>query len=117
MAKRILILDRRAPYGTVFAIEGYLAGMAMRACDLPTDLVLVDDGIWCAVKGQKPEAISQHPVEAALRRVDEFDLKLLVHKESLDERGIDPGKLVRAEIIDDDGLSGLVKSADAIMTF
>jgi len=117
MAKRILILDRRPPYGTVFAVEGFLAGIAMRSMDLPTDLILMDDGVWCAMKGQKAEAISQQPVEAALAGAGEFELKLSVHKESLEERGIDPGKLVKAEIVDDEGLSGLVKSADAIMTF
>ena len=117
MAKRILILDRRPPYGTVFAVEGFLAGIAMRSMDLPTDLVLMDDGVWCAVKGQKPEGISQQPVEAALASAGEFELRLSVHKESLEERGIDPGKLVKAEIIDDEALAGLVKSADAIMTF
>lgn len=117
MAKKILILDRRPPYGTVFAVEGFLAGIAMTSMDLPTDLVLVDDGVWGAVKGQAPDAISQSCVEAALASASGFDLKVSVHKESLEERGIDPGKLIEAEIIDDDALSGLVKTADAIMTF
>ena len=117
MQKRILILDRRPPYGTVFAIEGFLAGIAMRSMDLPTDLVLMDDGVWCAVKGQKPEAISQNSVEAALAGAGEFELKLSVHRESLEERGIDQDGLIDAEVVDDEALSGLVKSADAIMTF
>jgi len=117
MAKNILIVNRRPPYGTVFAIEGFLAGIAMRSMELPTDLVLMDDGVWCAVKGQKPEGISQNSVEGALAGAGEFELKLSVHKESIEERRIDPSTLIGAELVDDEALSGLVKAADAVMTF
>jgi tRNA 2-thiouridine synthesizing protein C len=117
MAKNILIVNRRAPYGTVFAIEGFLAGIAMRSMELPTDLVLMDDGVWCAVKGQDPKGISQNSIEAALAGAGEFGLKLSVHKESLETRGIDPSTLIEAETVDDEALSGLVKAADAVMTF
>ena len=117
MAKNILIVNRRPPYGTVFAIEGFLAGIAMRSMELPTDLLLMDDGVWCAVKGQKPDGISQNSVEEALAGAGEFGLKLSVHKESLEARKIDPATLIGAEMVDDEALSGLVKAADAVMTF
>ncbi len=114
---KVLILARRAPYGCIFSVEGFLAAMAIASMDIPTDLVLVDEGIFCALKGQKPDDIGHQPINQAFGSAADFNINLFVHEESLDKFNIKKEKLVQAELIDDEKLKNKVKEAKAIMTF
>jgi tRNA 2-thiouridine synthesizing protein C len=115
--KNVLILATKVPYGTVFSVEGFLAAMAIASMDIPTDLVLIDEGIYCGLKGQKPEGIGHLPIDQAFGGATEFNIKLYVHKESLDKYGLDKDKLVDAELLDTQKLKTMVKEAQAIITF
>ncbi len=115
--KNVLILARRAPYGSVFCIEGFLAAMAMASMEIPVDLVLIDEGIFCGLKEQKPDEIGHQPIDQALGGAAEFDINLFFHKESLEKFKIPQEKLVPAELADDEKLKKMVKDAKAIITF
>ncbi|OQX52737.1 MAG: hypothetical protein B5M53_07910 [Candidatus Cloacimonas sp. 4484_209] len=113
----VLILARRAPYGSIFSVEGYLAAMAIASMDMPTNLVLMDEGILCGIKDQKPDDIGHQPIDQAFGAASEFDIKLYIHKETLEKFKIDKDKLVPAELIDNEQLKGMIKEAKAIITF
>jgi len=115
--KNVLILARRAPYGSIFSVEGFLAAMAIASMDIPTDLVLIDEGIFCGLKEQKPDEIGHQPIDQAFGGAAEFDINLFVHKESLEKFKIPQEKLVPAELVDDEKLKTMVKEAKAIITF
>ncbi|TES91953.1 MAG: hypothetical protein E3J87_06560 [Candidatus Cloacimonadota bacterium] len=115
--KRVLILARRAPYGSIFSVEGFLAAMAIASMDIPTDLVLLDEGIFCGLKGQNPVDIGHQPIDQAFGGASEFNINLFVHKESLDRFKIDRENLVSAELVDNEKLINMVKEAKAIITF
>lgn len=115
--KKVLILARKAPYGMVYTIEGFLAAMAMTSMGLPTDFVLLEDGVYCAVKGQNPEGIGHQTIQLALEGASGLGVKLSIHKASLDERGLKEKELVPAEFVDDEALARMVKEASAVMTF
>lgn len=115
--RKILIIGRRAPYGSIFTVEGLLAAMAMTSMDLPTDLVLVDDGVYCAFKKQGPDGIGHQSIQNALEGASEFDVNLYVSESSVQERKIDRAKLISAKFVNDEALTRMVKEADAIMTF
>lgn len=115
--KNVLIIARSAPYGNVLCAESFLAGIALRSMDMDVRLVLFNDGVFAGVKGQKAELIGHKSVEKALDGASDFDLPVYIHGDSIRERGIDASQLISAEIIDTDVLKGMVKTADAIMTF
>jgi len=115
--KKVLILARSAPYGNVLCAESFLAGIALRSMDMDVKLVLFNDGVFAALKGQKAELIGHKSVEEALSSAPDFDLPVYIHGESIQERGIDASQLISAEIINTDALKDMVKTADAIMNF
>ena len=115
--KNVLILARTAPYGNVLCAESFLAGIALRSMDMDVKLVLLNDGVFSALKGQKSELIGHKSVEKALDGASDFDLPIYIHHDSMKERGIDASQIISAEIIDTDSIKDMVKMADAIMTF
>jgi tRNA 2-thiouridine synthesizing protein C len=115
--KKVLIVARTSPYGTVLPGEAFLAGIALRSMDIDTKLVLTDDGIFAAMKGQKAEAVGHKSVEDAIGSAPDFGLPVYLHREAIQERGIDPSQLLPLEMIDANTLKDMVKEADAIMTF
>jgi len=115
--KNVLILATKAPYGSIFSVEGFLAAMAIASMDIPTDLVLVGEGIYCGLKGQKPENIGHQPIDKAFGGAGEFNIKLHIHKESMDKYGLDRDKLVDGELLDTQKLKTMVKEAKAVITF
>ena len=115
--KKVLILARTSPYSTVLPGEAFLAGIALKSMDIDAKLVLTDDGIFAAMKGQKAEAIGHKSVGQAIESAPDFGLPVYLHSDAVQERGIDASQLLKLEMIDTDGLRDMVKEADAIMTF
>ncbi len=115
--KKVLIIARTSPYGTVLPGEAFLAGIALKSMELETDLVLTGDGVFAAVKGQKAEAISHKSVGEAMESASDFGLPVYVDQDAVQERGMNASQLLPLEMIDTDTLKNMVKEADAIITF
>ena len=113
----IVFLIRTCPYGMASAAEAYRAVIGVAGMGLDTKAVFVEDGVYSAVKNQKPETIDMHPIVEAYKQVGEFGAKLYVHKESMEERGISADELIEAEIIDTEMLREIIKNAKHIVTF
>jgi len=54
--KKILLVIKSAPYGSGRAAEGFRMATAMIAMDVLPQILFVDDGVYCLVRNQKPEA-------------------------------------------------------------
>ena len=55
--KKFLYMNRRAPYGTVYALESLEVVLIGAAFDQDVSLVFMDDGVYQLTKGQKTEGI------------------------------------------------------------
>jgi tRNA 2-thiouridine synthesizing protein C len=55
MPKKILLVIKNPPYGSLMAAEGLRIATALVAMDILPQLVFIDDGVYCLVKDQKPE--------------------------------------------------------------
>ena len=115
--KKVLIMARTSPYSTVLPGEAFLAGIALRSMDLDVRLILTDDGIFAALKGQKAEVISHRSVGEAIESASSFDLPVYLDRNAIQERGMDASRFLPLEMIDTKALRDMVKEADAIMTF
>jgi sulfur relay (sulfurtransferase) DsrF/TusC family protein len=115
--KKVLILARTSPYSTVLPGEAFLAGIALKSMDIDAKLVLTDDGVFAAMKGQEPQVIGHKSVEEAIGSSPGFGLPVYLHRDAVRDRGIDASQLLPIEMVDTDVLKNMVKEADAIMTF
>jgi len=67
MSKKILLLVKSAPYGSVRAAEGFRIATAMIAMDVLPQLLFIDDGVYCLLKNQKPEAAGLNSLAERLK--------------------------------------------------
>jgi len=56
MSRKILLVMKSSPYGTLMATEGFRIATAMIAMDVLPQLLFMDDGVYCLLKKQRPEA-------------------------------------------------------------
>jgi len=55
MPKKIVLVIKSPPYGSLMASEGLRIATALIAMDILPQLVFIDDGVYSLVKNQKPE--------------------------------------------------------------
>lgn len=69
MTKKILLVVKSPPYGSLRAAECFRMAAAMIAMDVLPQLLFMDDGVYCLLKGQKPEAAGLSPYHEHLRAI------------------------------------------------
>jgi len=101
--KKFLYLNRRAPYGTIYAWEALEVVLIGAAFDQDVSLAFLDDGVYQIVKGQDTAGIEMKnfsPTYSALG--DDEVTKLYVEKESWEERGLTIDDLMDLKWEDED---------------
>jgi len=118
MAQSILFLITRAPYGVEEAFAGLRMALAFAVNGAKTSVVLMEDGIYNAVAGQKPEVLKMPSNADATKELFDFDVQVLVVREDLKERAVaEDGLLEGLKVIPRDDLRKLVAEHDVITTF
>ena len=115
--KKIMVLIRSAPHGTTNVGEGLRAGIALAGMDLETTIVLMNDAVFASMKGQAPDAIGTTPLNESIQNAEQFGARLVVHRESLQQRGLGKDDLLEVEILGTEGIAKLVNEVDATITF
>jgi len=67
MPRKILLIVKSSPYGSVKAAEGFRIATAMIAMDVLPQLLFIDDGVYCLLKNQKPEAAGLNSLAERLK--------------------------------------------------
>lgn len=121
MSRSICILITRAPYGTVPAAEAIRHVNGALTEGYEAVAALVDDGVWLARKGQSGDGgftSLAAALETALHNISGRVPRVLVHRPSLESRGLDPADLVPGvEMVDDAGLNAAVLSTQFLLRF
>ena len=101
--KKFLYVNRKAPYGTIYALESLEVVLIGAAFDQDVSLAFVDDGVFELSKGQKTEGIGMKNFSPAYSALGDYDVtKIYVEKESLDERGLTLDDLLHLTYEDED---------------
>ena len=119
MPEKIVVIFRLAPYGTIFNAEGFRASTGLTALDVETHAVFMDDAVFTLLKGQKPHEIHMGDLGKGIRGMINFDVKVYVIKESLEERGLTEHDLVEnneIQLVSKKELSKLIAESDATFT-
>ena len=116
--KRFLFVNRKAPYGTVYALESLEVVLISAAFDQDVSVVFMDDGVFQIKKDQNTDAINMKNFSPTFRALEGYDVeKLYVEKESLKARGLSEDDLVvPVEVLDSKALSDLMNAQDVVIT-
>ena len=101
--KKFLYLNRRAPYGTIYAWEALEVVLIGAAFDQDVSLAFLDDGVYQIVKGQDTAGIGMKNFSPTYSALGDYEVtKLYVEKESLEERGLTIDDLMDLKWEDED---------------
>lgn len=117
--KKFMFVNRRAPYGTVYALEALEVVLISAAFDQDVSMVFLDDGVYELVKGQQTKAIEVKNFSPAYRALDGYDIeKLYVDADSLAARGLTADKLlVPVEVLNAAQMAELMDEQDVVISF
>ena len=117
--KKFMYVNRKAPYGTVYALEGLEVVLITAAFDQDVCLVFVDDGVFQIKKDQETTGINMKNFSPTYRALEGYDVeKIYAEKESLESRGLSEDDLViPVEILSSAEISELMDAQDVIVTF
>ena len=87
--KKFMYMNRKAPYGTIYALESLEVVLIAAAFDQDVSLVFADDGVYQLMKGQDTEDVGMKNFSPTYTALGDYDIKkIYIEKESLDERGL-----------------------------
>jgi tRNA 2-thiouridine synthesizing protein C len=101
--KKFLYVNRKAPYGTIYALESLEVVLIGAAFDQDVSLAFLDDGVFQLTKGQDTKGIGVKNFSPTFRALGDYEVtKLFVERESLEERGLSAGDLQEIVYEDED---------------
>ncbi|WP_295406346.1 sulfurtransferase complex subunit TusC [uncultured Thiocystis sp.] len=133
VVKKFMYLNRKAPYGTIYAWEALEVVLIGAAFDQDVSVVFLDDGVYQLTKGQDTKGIGMKNFSPTYRTLGDYEVKkIYVDRASMEARGLSQEDLVEiawedfeteeeidniVEVIDSARVSELMNESDAIFSF
>lgn len=87
--KKFMYVNRKAPYGTIYALESLEVVLIGAAFDQDVSLAFVDDGVFQLTNGQDTKDAGMKNFSPTYSALGDYDVtKIYIEKESLEERGL-----------------------------
>lgn len=117
--RKFMFVNRKAPYGTVYALEGLEVVLITAAFDQDVSLAFLDDGVYQLLKGQNPKAIEAKNFSPTYRALEDYDIdNLYVEREALQSRGLTEDDLVvGVKTVSAAELARLMDQTDVLLSF
>jgi tRNA 2-thiouridine synthesizing protein C len=101
--KKFLYVNRKAPYGTIYALESLEVVLIGAAFEQDVSMAFVDDGVYQIAKGQNTEGVGMKNFSPTYSALGDYDVnKIYVEKESLEARGLTLDDLLDLKYEDED---------------
>jgi tRNA 2-thiouridine synthesizing protein C len=133
IVKKFMYLNRRAPYGTIYAWESLEVVLIGAAFDQEVSLMFLDDGVYQLTKGQDTKGIGMKNFSPTYRTLGDYEVKnIYVDQDSLEARGLTQDDLVAiawedfeteeeveniVEVVDSARVRELMEEADVVFSF
>lgn len=133
VVKKFLYLNRKAPYGTIYAWEALEVVLIGAAFDQDVSVMFIDDGVYQLTKGQDTKGIGMKNFSPTYRTLGDYEVKkIYVDRASLEARGLTQEDLVEVawedfeteeevdnivEVIDAAQVSALMNESDVVFSF
>ena len=117
--KKFMFVNRKAPYGTIYALESLEVVLISAAFDQDVSLAFLDDGVYQLKKGQQTKGIETKNFSPTYRALEGYDIeKLYVEKESLDARGLtEDDLLVDVTVLSSAEMGKMMDDMDVVLSF
>jgi tRNA 2-thiouridine synthesizing protein C len=117
--KKFMFVNRKASYGTIYALEGLEVVLISAAFDQDVSLAFCDDGVYELKKGQDTKGIGVKNFSPTYRALEGYDIeKLYVEKESLEARGLtEDDLLVDVQVLSSAELGAMMDEQDVVISF
>lgn len=87
--KKFMYVNRKAPYGTIYAWESLEVVLIGAAFEQDVSLAFIDDGVYQLIKGQNTTELGIKNFSPTYSALGDYDInKIYVEKESLEARGL-----------------------------
>jgi tRNA 2-thiouridine synthesizing protein C len=101
--KKFMYVNRKAPYGTIYAWESLEVVLIGAAFEQDVALAFVDDGVYQLCKGQDTTSLGIKNFSPTYSALGDYDInKIYVEKESLEARGLTVDDLMHLTWEDED---------------
>jgi len=131
--KKFMYVNRKAPYGTIYALESLEVVLIGAAFEQDVSLAFVDDGVYQLMKGQDTSEVGMKNFSPTYNALGDYDVnKLYVEKESLEERGLTVDDLMpltyedenddykekpSIRVVSSEELSAIMDEQDVVLSF
>lgn len=131
--KKFMYMNRRAPYGTIYAWESLEVVLIGAAFDQEVSLMFADDGVFQLVKGSDTSESDMKNFMPTYRTLGDYGVRhMYVDKASLEARGLTQDDLIEVEwedweteeevdniveVVDADKVSELMAESDVVFSF
>jgi tRNA 2-thiouridine synthesizing protein C len=117
--KKFMFVNRKAPFGTIYALESLEVVLIAATFDQDVSLAFIDDGVYELVKGQNSKGIGIKNHSPTYRALDGYDVeKLFVERESMAMRGLSEADLlVPVEVLSSAEMGELMAEQDVVLSF
>jgi tRNA 2-thiouridine synthesizing protein C len=133
IVKKFMYLNRKAPYGTIYAWEALEVILIGAAFDQEVSVLFLDDGVYQLTKGQDTSGIGMKNFSPTFRTLGDYEVKnVYVDRDSLAARGLTQDDLVQiawedfdteeeveniVEVIDTARVRELMDASDVVFSF
>jgi tRNA 2-thiouridine synthesizing protein C len=119
VVKKFMFVNRKAPHGTIYALEGLEVVLVSAAFDQDVSLVFADDGVYELIKGVNTKGIEVKDFSKTYRALEGYDVeKLYVEKASMDARGLTEDDLiVDVTVLDSAEMANLMAEQDVVISY
>ena len=101
--KKFMYINRRAPYGTVYPLEGLEVVLIGAAFEQEVCMVFISDGVFQLRQGQDTIDSGMKNFSPTYRALGDYEVtRLYVERESLEERGLTEADLMPLTWEDED---------------
>ncbi len=117
--KKFMFVNRKPPYGSIYALESLEVVLIAATFDQDVSLVFIDDGVYELVKGQDTAAIGIKNHSKTYRALEGYDVeKLYVERESMAARGLaEDDLIVPVEVLSSAEMAALMAEQDVVLSF
>ncbi len=129
VVKKFMYVNRKAPYGTIYALEVLEAVLISAAFEQHACIVFIDDGVYQIKKGQDTAAVNMKNfsktygiIEMEKEDADEdedIDMvwRIIVEKESMEARGLTADDfVVDVEVIASEELAAIMAEQEVVIS-
>jgi tRNA 2-thiouridine synthesizing protein C len=117
--KKFMFVNRKAPYGTIYAWEALEVVLITAAFEQDVSLAFLDDGVFQLKKGHQTKDIGVKAFEKTWGALEDYDVtKLYVAQEALKERGLTADDLaVPVEVLPLAEIGKIMETQDVLLSF